>query len=92
MNDDDCFGEDISEHHKIRFNRILNYDTSEVRRLILVENAVINYIGGIYSLIERLEYEINHSAKALSIGEKRLTELLTDLKYYFRDVSCHLKR
>ncbi|WP_312278487.1 hypothetical protein [Kosakonia cowanii] len=92
MNDDDYFVGDAGEDYKVSFNRIINYDSSEFRRLILVENAVINYSGGVYSLIERLEYEINHSAKALSIGEKRLTQLLTDLKYYFRDVSCHLKR
>lgn len=92
MNDDDCFGEDISQHHKIIFNRILNYDTSEVRRLILVENTVINYSGGIDSLVKRLECEINQSGNALSIGEKRLEQLLKDLNFYLRDVSCHLKR
>ena len=54
MNDDDYFVGDAGEDYKVSFNRIINYDSSEFRRLILVENAVINYSGGIYSLIEKV--------------------------------------
>lgn len=92
MNDDDYLVDDIGEGITIRFNRIENYDTSEIRRLILVENAVTNYSGGIDSLITRLEYEINKIVKTKSLDERRLEQLLKDLSFYLRDVSCHLRR
>ncbi|MDP1292917.1 MULTISPECIES: hypothetical protein [Klebsiella] len=61
---------------------------SNYNRLALLENAVINYGGGIKELQQRVDNEL------LSIMCKNksdsLEKLLLDLKVYLRDISLHL--
>lgn len=64
----------------------------DYKRLSLLENAVINYSGGIKELRQRIDNELSRltfSHKNTN-NDKLLEKLLIDLKVYLQDVSSHL--
>lgn len=63
-------------------NADVSYDEKEKLRLMLLENAVINYGGGVHSLIARSEC----AAKRLQDSDPVCALLLKDIHRYLRDV------
>lgn len=59
----------------------------EVRRLYLLQNAVINYGGG----IKHLEYKTLEQAKVLSEKDPETAALLMQVSHYLRDVGVCCK-
>ncbi|HDR2681768.1 TPA: hypothetical protein QCJ48_004549 [Enterobacter mori] len=64
----------------------------EIRRLNMLENAVINYSGGIDELISRIDAELKQRADTTTSADnhKSINLLLRDLYFYLRDISTHL--
>ncbi|MEG4687290.1 hypothetical protein UXP70_20500 [Enterobacter cloacae] len=63
---------------------------SNYKRLALLENAVINYGGGIKELQQRVDNEILSIMHKKKSDDELLEKLLLDLKVYLRDISSHL--
>ncbi|MEA5217527.1 hypothetical protein [Enterobacter cloacae] len=66
----------------------------EIKRLYRLENAVVNYSGGIESLIARVESNLvlikNGGENSDVEGKSELEQLLVDLKAYLKDISFFL--
>lgn len=65
----------------------------DYNRLTLLENAVLNYSGGISELQKRVDYQL-HEYAISEKGKKNdesLEKLIVDISLYLRDISLHLK-
>lgn len=66
--------------HTTHLMECITIPSNELKRLHFLENGVVNYSGGVFKIVERLN---NINTQGMS---PEAISLLDDLKCYFRDI------